>query len=67
MKAMASILLAVAILLLVPFDIVTFDTLVEVMVVLAIVFGLATIFYLSMCLVQSNYKDWKRKKKWGWS
>lgn len=54
MKAMASLLL------------VPFDTLLEVMAVLAIVFGLATIFYLQTCLVQSKYERWKRKKKWGW-
>lgn len=56
---MKAIILAAAILLIVPFD-----TLLKVMAVLAVVFGLATIFYLQMYLIQSKYERWKRKKKW---
>ena len=59
MKAIISLILAVAILLLVPFD-----TLLEVMAMLAVAFGLATIFYMQMYLIQSKYERWKRKKKW---
>lgn len=59
MKAIISIILAVAMLLIVPFD-----TLLKVMAVLAVVFGLATIFYMQIYLIQSKYDSWKRKKKW---
>ena len=59
MKAITAIILAVAMLLIVPFD-----TILEVMAALAVVFGLATIFYLQIYLIQSKYDRWKRKKKW---